>query len=69
MFLRLNKGFQMLLNPKVTISFTPNLIYTKRWMQSTMFAEMAPGLSVICIDISSLHTFKWIEDAKSLFQV
>jgi hypothetical protein len=27
-FLRLNKGFQMLLNPKVTISFTPNLIYT-----------------------------------------
>lgn len=31
---------------KVTISFTPNLICMKRGMQSTMFVEMAPGVTV-----------------------
>uniref|UniRef100_A0A0E0EZC0 Semialdehyde dehydrogenase NAD-binding domain-containing protein n=1 Tax=Oryza meridionalis TaxID=40149 RepID=A0A0E0EZC0_9ORYZ len=30
---------------KVTISFTPNLICMKRGMQSTMFVEMAPGVT------------------------
>ncbi|KAF7043811.1 hypothetical protein CFC21_053122 [Triticum aestivum] len=40
------QGLSEAAESKVTISFTPNLICMKRGMQSTMFVEMAPGVTV-----------------------
>uniref|UniRef100_A0A0D3HF37 Probable N-acetyl-gamma-glutamyl-phosphate reductase, chloroplastic n=1 Tax=Oryza barthii TaxID=65489 RepID=A0A0D3HF37_9ORYZ len=41
----IEQGLSEAAKSKVTISFTPNLICMKRGMQSTMFVEMAPGVT------------------------
>jgi N-acetyl-gamma-glutamyl-phosphate reductase len=41
----IEQGLSEAAESKVTISFTPNLICMKRGMQSTMFVEMAPGVT------------------------
>ncbi|KAG8062760.1 hypothetical protein GUJ93_ZPchr0003g17896 [Zizania palustris] len=42
----IEQGLSEAAESKVTISFTPNLICMKRGMQSTMFVEMEPGVTV-----------------------
>ncbi|KAL5217790.1 hypothetical protein ABZP36_018474 [Zizania latifolia] len=42
----IEQGLSEAAKSKVTISFTPNLICMKRGMQSTMFVEMEPGVTV-----------------------
>ncbi|KAM0867439.1 hypothetical protein ACQ4PT_042029 [Festuca glaucescens] len=45
-FPEVEQGLSNAAESKVTIGFTPNLISMNRGMQSTMFAEMAPGVTV-----------------------